>query len=101
MVEWETIKMVIDKRPDSVQFGLTRNLDTELHVATTTKKTTQTIYFVKNLVNLMTSEELELKNIHSNTAFWEAAAIGNNQALKIMMAKYPRILLVIILSLSI
>nr|GEW54718.1 ankyrin repeat-containing protein [Tanacetum cinerariifolium] len=87
--DWETAKLIFDKRPEFVRFGLTRQLDTALHVATTTEETKVTLQFVKNLVNMTTTEELELRNHFSNTAFWIAATTGNVNMTVIMMEKNP------------
>ncbi|GKC44409.1 ankyrin repeat-containing protein [Tanacetum coccineum] len=71
--DWETAKLIFDKCPELVRFGLNRQLGTALHVAATAEETKLTLQFVKNLVNMMTAEELELRNHFSNTAFWIAA----------------------------
>ncbi|KAJ0764267.1 putative ankyrin repeat-containing domain-containing protein [Helianthus annuus] len=64
-----------------------KNLGTALHVAATSEETKQTLNFVKNLVNMMTREELELKNKLGNTAFYVACVFGNTKMAKIMMEK--------------
>ncbi|PWA55610.1 ankyrin repeat-containing domain, PGG domain protein [Artemisia annua] len=47
----------------------------------------QVVEFVKNLVDLMTKEDLELVNKDHNTALYLAAAAGYLETVKIMMAK--------------
>jgi ankyrin repeat protein len=85
--DWETAKLIFDECPELVSFGLSRQLGTALHVAATAKETNSTIQFVRNLVNLMKMEELELLNESSNTAFWIASATGNVEMAKIMVEK--------------
>ncbi|MFS7960584.1 putative ankyrin repeat-containing domain, PGG domain, ankyrin repeat-containing domain superfamily [Helianthus anomalus] len=83
--DWETAKIIFDERRDLVQYDLMENLGTALHVAATSEETKQTLNFVKNLVNMMTREELELKNKLGNTAFYVACVFGNTKMAKIMM----------------
>ncbi|KAK1415641.1 hypothetical protein QVD17_31426 [Tagetes erecta] len=85
--DWETAKVILDKRRDLVRFGLSKNLGTILHVAMTAEETKDTLNFVRNLVTMMTTEELELKNKYSNTPFWMASASGNMKAAMIMWEK--------------
>ncbi|KAL9995559.1 putative ankyrin repeat-containing domain, PGG domain, ankyrin repeat-containing domain superfamily [Helianthus debilis subsp. tardiflorus] len=85
--DWETAKIILKKRPDLVRVGLSKNLGTALHVAATTEETELTLNFVKNLLTMMTAEELELQNQHSNTAFWIASSVGNMKMAIIMMEK--------------
>lgn len=90
--DWETAKIILDKRRDLVRFGLSKNLGTTLHVAVTAEETKETINFLRNLVTMMTTEELELKNKYSNTAFWMASASGNTKAAMIMLEKNHNLL---------
>ncbi|KAD2804985.1 hypothetical protein E3N88_38362 [Mikania micrantha] len=87
MGDWETAKLIFDKHPNLVRFNLSKNFGTTLHVVVTAEETELTLNFVKNLVNMMTREELELKNNHSNTAFWVASASGKKKMAKIMIEK--------------
>ncbi|GJY67967.1 ankyrin repeat-containing protein [Tanacetum coccineum] len=87
--DWETAKLILDKRPELVRFGICRQLGTALHVAATAEETKLTLQFVQNLVNMMTREELELRNQFSNTAFWIASATGNVNMAMVMMEKNP------------
>ncbi|KAJ0764257.1 putative ankyrin repeat-containing domain, PGG domain, ankyrin repeat-containing domain superfamily [Helianthus annuus] len=88
---WESAKFILDKRPDLVRYGL-GGIGTALHVAATAKESKQTLHFVKNLVNMMTSDELQLQNRSSNTAFWIACAHGKINMAKIMMEKNSSVL---------
>nr|GEV74423.1 ankyrin repeat-containing protein [Tanacetum cinerariifolium] len=47
--DWETAKLILDKRPELVRFGICRQLGTALHVAATADETKLTLQFVKNL----------------------------------------------------
>ncbi|KAF5794735.1 putative ankyrin repeat-containing domain, PGG domain, ankyrin repeat-containing domain superfamily [Helianthus annuus] len=88
---WESAKFILDKRPDLVRYGL-GSLGTALHVAATAKESKETLHFVKNLVNMMTGDELQLQNRNSNTAFWIACANGKINMAKIMMEKNSSVL---------
>ncbi|KAI7745502.1 hypothetical protein M8C21_028965 [Ambrosia artemisiifolia] len=92
MGDWETAKLIFDKRPDMVRTGIFKILSTALHVAVTANETKQTLHFVKELVNMITIEELELKNNFSNTAFWLACSCGSTEMAKILMEKNPNLL---------
>ncbi|KAK1415639.1 hypothetical protein QVD17_31424 [Tagetes erecta] len=85
--DWETAKNLFTKRRDLVRCSLDDNLSTPLHVAVASRLCTVKSNFVKNLVNMMTNEELEIKNAYSCTAFWIAAASNNKHAVVIMMKK--------------
>ncbi|KAD2804968.1 hypothetical protein E3N88_38345 [Mikania micrantha] len=87
MGDWETAKFIFDKHPNLVRFNLGDNFGTTLHVVATAEETDLTLNFVKNLVNMMTREELELKNNQANTAFWIASASGRKKMAKIMIEK--------------
>ncbi|KAL8257680.1 hypothetical protein R6Q59_029721 [Mikania micrantha] len=87
MGDWETAKFIFDKHPSLVRFNHSKNFGTTLHVVATAEETDLTLNFVKNLVKMMTREELELKNNHSNTAFWVASAFGKKKMAKIMIEK--------------
>ncbi|KAK1415640.1 hypothetical protein QVD17_31425 [Tagetes erecta] len=85
--DWETAKTIFDENRDMVRVGLGKSLGTSLHVAVTAKENMFTLNFVKNLVDMMTKDELKLQNKHSNTAFWIASACGKENMVSIMMAK--------------
>ncbi|XP_076943124.1 uncharacterized protein LOC143613249 [Bidens hawaiensis] len=89
--DWETANSILNKRRDLISVGLSRNLGTALHVAVTAEETKITLNFVKNLVNMMTVEELEIQNKYWNTAFWIASAGGNTKMAMIMMEKNRRL----------
>ncbi|XP_076893595.1 uncharacterized protein LOC143545629 [Bidens hawaiensis] len=90
--DWETSKIIFDKRPDLVSIGVNNYLGTTLHVTATSEETKLSLNFMKNLVNMMTREQLELKNKNDNTAFSIASASGKEKMAKIMMEKNHNLL---------
>ncbi|KAI3734804.1 hypothetical protein L6452_14283 [Arctium lappa] len=89
---WKSAKVFLDQYPKLVQFAITENYQTALHVATLAEETKRTECFVENLVNLMTGEDLELQDSSYNTAFCVAAKAGNIKMIKIMLKKNPNLL---------
>ncbi|XP_076888700.1 uncharacterized protein LOC143539204 [Bidens hawaiensis] len=92
--DWNAAKAILDVKPDLVRYSITENHETALHIAASAKKTKQMQNFVKNLVGLMTKQDLELQNSTSNTALCLAAAAGNIEMVRILVEK-NRALLVI------
>ncbi|XP_076896773.1 uncharacterized protein LOC143549871 [Bidens hawaiensis] len=90
--DWETAKIIFDKRPDLVSTDVNNYLGTTLHVAATSEETKLSLNFMKNLVNIMTREQLELKNKHDNTAFSIASSSGKDKMAFIMMEKNRNLL---------
>ncbi|XP_017237648.1 uncharacterized protein LOC108210758 isoform X2 [Daucus carota subsp. sativus] len=68
--------------------SITKNSETALHIASSTKHT----HFVEELVQLMEPEDLELQNKNSNTALCLAAAAGTVKIADIMVRKRPNLL---------
>ncbi|KAD2804949.1 hypothetical protein E3N88_38326 [Mikania micrantha] len=89
--DWETGKSILDERPDLLRIDPLGNFGTALHMATTADETKFTLNFVKNLVDMMEEEDLEIKNAISNTAFWRACLTGKTKMAMIMMKKNPRL----------
>ncbi|PWA86260.1 ankyrin repeat-containing domain, PGG domain protein [Artemisia annua] len=85
--DWKAAKAILDKKPELVRYSLTQNGETALHVAASANRSKQVVTFVKNLVDLMENEDLELVNKNYNTALYLAAAAGNLETIEIMMAK--------------
>ncbi|KAL8257682.1 hypothetical protein R6Q59_029723 [Mikania micrantha] len=88
----ETAKLIFDEQPDLVRCGLCRHHGITLHVASIANETKEALQFIKNLVNMMTKQDLELKNQHSNTAFWIACATGKMKMAMIILKKNPNLL---------
>ncbi|PWA87986.1 ankyrin repeat-containing domain, PGG domain protein [Artemisia annua] len=86
--DWKAVKTILDQNEENfVSCGLTQNYDTALHVAASANGPKKVVEFVRNLVEKMTEEDLELVNINQNTALYLAAVAGNIETVKIMMAK--------------
>ena len=81
-------------RPELVRFSITENAETALHIAASAKGPKHVEQFVKNLVDRMTKDDLEIVNKNHNTALYLAAAAGNLETVKIMV-KLNRTLLII------
>ncbi|GKB79351.1 ankyrin repeat-containing domain, PGG domain protein [Tanacetum coccineum] len=67
------------------------NYDTALHIAASAKSTKKAEKFMKNLVSLMTSKDLEIPNRSGNTAFILAAAGGNVGIAMILLENNPEL----------
>ncbi|GJV15187.1 ankyrin repeat-containing domain, PGG domain protein [Tanacetum coccineum] len=74
-----------------VRCSITDNGETALHIAASAKGPKKVDEFVRNLVGKMEKEDLELVNKNQNTALYLAAAAGNIETVKIMMAKNPNL----------
>nr|GEV62958.1 ankyrin repeat-containing protein [Tanacetum cinerariifolium] len=85
--DWEAAKHILDKNPEFVRYSITEYGETSLHVAASTKSSKKVENFVKNLVNLMSVEDLALENANYNTALYLAASGGNINTVKTMMEK--------------
>ncbi|KAI3784505.1 hypothetical protein L1987_43604 [Smallanthus sonchifolius] len=90
--DWKSAKPIIDQKPDLVRCSITENCETALHIAASANKTKSMHDFVKNLVENMTNEDLELQNNSSNTALCLAAAAGNVEMVKILLNKNSALL---------
>ncbi|GKF43234.1 ankyrin repeat-containing domain, PGG domain protein, partial [Tanacetum coccineum] len=89
--DWKAAEAILDQNKDLelVKCSITENGETALHVAASAKDPKKVDVFVRNLVNKMEKEDLELVNKNQNTALYLAAATGNIETVKIMMAKNP------------
>ncbi|KAM0037966.1 putative ankyrin repeat-containing domain-containing protein [Helianthus debilis subsp. tardiflorus] len=85
--DWRTAKAILDKKPELVRYGITKNGDTALHIAASIKRNKHVEKFVKNLVDIMKKKDLELQNESFNTAFFLAASTGNIKTVRIMVEK--------------
>ncbi|KAI7751634.1 hypothetical protein M8C21_003630 [Ambrosia artemisiifolia] len=92
--DWKAAKVILDARPELVRYSITENQETALHIAASADKSKRMQDFVKNLVEMMDTTDLELQNNSSNTALCLAAAAGNVEMVKILV-KRNRALLVI------
>ncbi|GJU80213.1 ankyrin repeat-containing domain, PGG domain protein [Tanacetum coccineum] len=92
--DWEAAKYILDKKPELVRFSITKNAETALHIAAPAKGPKHVEQFVKNLVGMMTKEDLEFVNKTHNTALFLAAAAGNLETVKIMVKKNKALLII-------
>nr|GEV86946.1 putative ankyrin repeat-containing domain, PGG domain protein [Tanacetum cinerariifolium] len=92
--DWRAAQEILDKKPELIRSSITENGETALHVAASAKRTKRVVEFVKNLVDKMTKEDLELQNKSSNTALCLAAAAGNLEMVEIMVKKNPALLII-------
>ncbi|KAL8251469.1 hypothetical protein R6Q59_035162 [Mikania micrantha] len=89
---WEVVKSILEKNSELVRYSITENHETALHIAASADKTKRMQDFVKNLVDMMETTDLELQNSSSNTALSLAAAAGNVEMAKILLEKNPALL---------
>ncbi|KAJ0468599.1 putative ankyrin repeat-containing domain, PGG domain, ankyrin repeat-containing domain superfamily [Helianthus annuus] len=92
--DWKAAKAILDKDPELVRYSITENGETALHVAASVKTNKHVEKFVKNLVDMMKEEDLELVNENSNTALYLAAAAGNIKTVRIMVEKNRGLLII-------
>lgn len=87
--DWKAAKAILDEQNDRVRFAITENHETLLHIAASAKSTKAVKEFVKNLVDFMGKDDLELQNKTGDTALNSAAQAGNLEIAKIMLEKNP------------
>ncbi|XP_059634110.1 ankyrin repeat-containing protein ITN1-like [Cornus florida] len=80
---WDKAKKFIDSNPDALTARITKGCETALHIAAGAKQTE----FVAELVNLMETKDLALKNKSEKTALCFAAASGITRIAKMMVRK--------------
>ncbi|KAL7611551.1 hypothetical protein Lser_V15G05604 [Lactuca serriola] len=92
--DWKAAQDIFDKHQhlDLVGFGISQNYDTALHIAASTKRTESGKQFVNNLLSKMTNQQLQLQNMHHNTALCLAAESGNVEIAKILIQKNKALL---------
>ena len=81
--DWGAAKVYIDKDRSILTTGITKECRTVLHLAAGTG----CVHFVKQLVGMMTSKQLELQDAKGNTAMCFAAINGSVQVAEIMLAQ--------------
>uniref|UniRef100_UPI001CB955FA protein ACCELERATED CELL DEATH 6-like n=1 Tax=Erigeron canadensis TaxID=72917 RepID=UPI001CB955FA len=84
---WEVAKGILDDRLELVRFAITKNYETPLHVAASAESNKSLELFVKELVERMDNEDLQLQNKNYQTALYLAAAAGNVKIAKIIVNK--------------
>lgn len=88
--DWQAAKGVIAKCPELINASITKNYETALHIASSTKH----IQFVEELVKLMEPKDLELQNKNWNTALCLAATAGTVKIAEVMMKKNKGLLMI-------
>ena len=81
--DWGAAKVYIDEDRSILTTGITKECRTVLHLAAGTG----CVHFVEQLVGMMTSKELELRDGKGNTAMCFAAINGSVQIAEILLAK--------------
>ncbi|XP_024977649.1 uncharacterized protein LOC112515211 [Cynara cardunculus var. scolymus] len=80
---FEAAKLILDKRPELVQFSITESGETIIHAAVLGKS----CLFVKYLMSLMTKEGLKLLNGNGETTLCLVARTGNVEIAKTLVEK--------------
>ncbi|WOG90992.1 hypothetical protein DCAR_0310240 [Daucus carota subsp. sativus] len=86
--DWKTAKGLLESHPEMINQSITRQFETLLHIASSTKHT----YFVTELVNLMDAKDLELRNHAGHTALCVAAEGGIVDIAEILLSKNKNLL---------
>ncbi|KAF8408607.1 hypothetical protein HHK36_004670 [Tetracentron sinense] len=81
--DWEMAQEFLNCHPGAVHAKITRGWETALHIAAGARHT----LFVEELVKLMKTEDLALKNKYKNTALCFAAASGIVRIAEVMVRK--------------
>ncbi|KAI7729791.1 hypothetical protein M8C21_014323 [Ambrosia artemisiifolia] len=83
--DWETARRLIEENEDLAGCSITENNETTLHIAVSPKSTKLTEDFVRNLVGIMTDEQVQLQDQTGNTALGLAAIAGNVRIARILV----------------
>ncbi|KAJ0485710.1 putative ankyrin repeat-containing domain, PGG domain, ankyrin repeat-containing domain superfamily [Helianthus annuus] len=89
---WNAAKAIFDQNPDWLRYSITENGETALHIASSKNRSKHAENFVKNLVTLITPEDLEFQNENFSTALYTAAVAGNIETVKIMVERNKKLL---------
>lgn len=88
--EWEKAETIFTSFPDLMKMSISKNYDTALHIASSTKHTD----FVEKLVNLMVTRDInsfELQNKNWDTALTLSAAAGTIKTAQILLSRSPQL----------
>ncbi|KAI3973716.1 hypothetical protein MKX01_031136, partial [Papaver californicum] len=88
--DWQKAKDHIGDNREVMTARITIYNDTALHIAAAEGH----VKFVKELVTLLTSEQLELQNSDGETALQGAVLAGNIESVKAMVEKNPKLTLI-------
>ncbi|KAI3898817.1 hypothetical protein MKW92_023380 [Papaver armeniacum] len=86
--DWEKAKAYLKHNPNAVSARLTSTGDTALHIAAVSGR----VHLVKELVQLMPSEALEIKTHVGCTALLQTAVTGSMEIAKLMVEKNSNLL---------
>ncbi|MCL7042350.1 hypothetical protein MKW94_002457, partial [Papaver nudicaule] len=86
--DWETAKAYLKHNPNAVSARLTSTGDTALHIAAVTGR----VHLVKELVQLMPTEALEITTYGGVTALSQTAVTGSIEIAKLMVEKNKNLL---------
>ncbi|XP_076916389.1 uncharacterized protein LOC143576084, partial [Bidens hawaiensis] len=86
--DWKAAEPILKNWPALVGFAITENHETVLHIAASAKST-MAVEFVKNLVEFMKRDDLEVQNKSYDSALSLAAVAGNIEIAKTMLEKNP------------
>ncbi|KAL3820307.1 hypothetical protein ACJIZ3_006212 [Penstemon smallii] len=88
--DWEKASIIFREDGNAIKAKISPNLDTILHVAVTLGKSKEAIDFLRNLVGLMSDNELlEVQDTSGYNPLHYAAATGNTKAARILVEKQP------------
>ncbi|PWA74037.1 ankyrin repeat-containing domain, PGG domain protein [Artemisia annua] len=91
--DWESAKVILDKRPELVRYAITEGGDTILHIAVSAEADIiMAEMFVNNLLNRMKSEDLEIENRPGDIALIIAASKGSIHMFELMLRKHETLL---------
>nr|GEY54347.1 ankyrin repeat-containing protein [Tanacetum cinerariifolium] len=90
--DWESAKVILDKRPELVRYAITDGGDTILHIAVSAEDIIMAEIFVNNLLDRMESEDLETKNCPGDIALTLAVAKGSILMFELMLNKHKALL---------
>ncbi|KAJ0550548.1 putative ankyrin repeat-containing domain-containing protein [Helianthus annuus] len=85
----KSLQDILDKDPTAVRAIITGASETALIVASRKKNNNDT---VRKLISLMSPQDLAIQDSFGRTAIFGAAAVGNVEALKMMVKKNPALL---------
>ena len=88
--DWETAKKIVDEDPSAIKLRMGFNLETAIHVAATVGKPE----FLSNLLDLISDDDsvLALIDKFGDNPLHYAAAMGDYEAAKILVTRYPDLL---------
>ncbi|KAI8526063.1 hypothetical protein RHMOL_Rhmol13G0279800 [Rhododendron molle] len=86
--DWASAKTFFDQDKDALTAKINEYSETALYVAAGAGKSSKSIDFIKNLVDKMSPEALELRDLYDCTPLHIAAWVGNTEAVKVLLEKH-------------